>query len=112
MELGGWGNTQVLAISGSDQASRLQGSWGWMVETPWAGPQSTYPASVKFVQDYQAANGDKTPTINHMWFYMSLWTAVEAIQQAGTDDRAAVAAYARSGKLQFDTSMGMAHFTP
>ncbi len=111
-ELGGWGNIQVLGISGSDQASRLKGSWGWIVETAWAGPQSTYPASVQFVEDFKAANSGAALNINHMWFYASLWTVIEAIKQAGTDDRAALAQFARSGNLQWDTPMGMAHFTP
>src|SRR4030042_1823870 len=110
-ELGGWGDIQVLGISGSDQAAKLQGSWGWIVETAWAGPDSKYPASVQFVEDYKAANGGKAPNVNHMWFYASLWTVIEAVKQAGTDDRAALAQFARSGNFQWDTPMGMAHFT-
>jgi ABC-type branched-subunit amino acid transport system substrate-binding protein len=112
IEQGGWGNIQVLAITGSDQASRLQGSWGWIVETAWAGTQSTYPASVQFVEDFKAANKGQAPNINHIWFYTPVWTIIQAIEQTGTDDRATIAQYARSGKLQWDTPLGMAHFTP
>ena len=53
------------------------------------------------------------PTGNHVYYYNCLWTAIYAIQLAGTDtDRVAIAQAARSGKLEWDTAMGRAHHAP
>ena len=109
MELGGWGNMKVMAMSGAEAAKKLTGAQGWYLVTPWL-PDSQYPASQKFVQDFQAVNGN-TPNPNQVYFYNSLWTAIYAIKLAGTDaDRAKIIQVSRSGNLEWDTPMGYAHF--
>jgi ABC-type branched-subunit amino acid transport system substrate-binding protein len=109
MELGGWGNMKVMCMSGAEAAKKLTGAQGWYLVTPWL-PDSQYPASQKFVQDFQAVNGNK-PNPNQVYFYNSLWTAIYAIKLAGTDaDRAKIIQVSRSGNLEWDTPMGYARF--
>jgi len=108
MELGGWGGIKVLAHGQATSAAKMPGAEGWIIVTSWY-PSKDDPASLKFKEDYEAING-KTPTDLHVYFYNCLWTAVQAIELAGTDDREAVATAARSGNLEFDTPMGRAHF--
>ena len=45
-----------------------------------------------------------------MYYYYCLWTAIEAIKLAGTDDPVVIAQAARSGNLEVETPMGLAHF--
>jgi len=111
MELGGWGDTKVLTIPGGEAALRLPGADGWYILVLWL-PGLPYPGAVKFEQDYQAMYG-QLPSSNHVYFYNPLWTAIYAIELAGTDtDLVKIAQAARSGKLEWETPMGRAHFTP
>ena len=111
MELGGWGDIKVLTIPGGAAALRLPGADGWYILVPWL-PGLPYPGAVKFEHDYQAMY-NRMPTSNHVYFYNPLWTAINAIVLAGTDtDLVKIAQAARSGKLEWETPMGHAHFTP
>ena len=56
-------------------------------------------------QDFMAKH-DEMPGPTHAFFYFTLWTAIEAIDLAGTDDPAAVAAAARSGELEWESPSG------
>ena len=81
------------------------GAEGWLTVTPWY-LEMDNPESTKFVQDYEAIVG-RSPDISHMYMYFSLWTAIEAIELAGTaEDGKAIIRVARSGDLEFDTPMG------
>jgi branched-chain amino acid transport system substrate-binding protein len=109
MELGGWGHTQVVAQSNSLAASKMPGAKGWLIMVLWH-PALDTPESVKFKEAFQAANG-KLPDTNHLFYYLGLWTAIQAIELAGTaEDTEAIALAARSGNLEFDTPVGRAHY--
>jgi len=107
MELGGWGDTQVVAVGTASSAVKMPGAEGWIVITAWD-PSKNDPESVKFKEDFEAVDG-KLPTDLHAYFYNTLWTAIHAIEQAGTDDPEDIARYARSGDLEFDTPLGRQH---
>jgi len=109
MELGGWGNIQAFSFPPGESAKAMPGAQGWYLQVLWL-PEQQNPGSVKFLNDFQAANG-RAPTSTHIYYYNCLWTAISAIELAGTDtDRVAIAQAARSGKLEWDTPMGVAHF--
>jgi ABC-type branched-subunit amino acid transport system substrate-binding protein len=109
MELGGWGDIKVVVLPGADLAKRYPGADGWYQMTLWV-PGGTYPGSVKFETEFKAVNGI-LPSSNHVYWYNCLWTAINAIELAGTDtDRVAIAQAARSGKLQWETPMGLARY--
>jgi branched-chain amino acid transport system substrate-binding protein len=111
MDLGGWGDIKVLTNPAGDAAVRLPGAQGWYVLVMWY-PELPYPGSVKFQQEYQAMHG-RLPSSNQVYFYDCLWTAIYAIELAGTDtDLAAIARAARSGNLEWETPMGRARFSP
>ena len=109
MELGGWGDIKVVVLPGADLAKKQPGADGWYQMTLWV-PGGTYPGSVKFETDFKAINGT-LPGPNHVYWYNCLWTAINAIELAGTDtDRVAIAQAARSGKLEWETPMGLARY--
>lgn len=111
MELGGWGNIKVITTPSGETAKALPGAQGWYMFALWL-PGVNYPGAVKFENDYKAMF-NTLPSGNHVYYYNCLWTAIYAIQLAGTDtDRVAIAQAARSGKLEWDTPMGHAHFAP
>lgn len=110
MDLGGWGDIKVVANAPAVFALGRPGAEGWYIRVVWV-PGGTYPASVKFEKDFQTVNSN-APSANHLYFYMPLWTAIHAIELAGTDtDLVAIAQAARSGKLEWDTPMGYAVFS-
>jgi len=108
MELGGWGDIKVITVGTASSSIGMPGAEGWFVITSWH-PAKDDPASVKFRENFETVNG-RTPTDMHVYFYNAIWTAVQAIEQAGTDDPVDVARFARSGNLEFDSPMGRAHF--
>lgn len=108
MDLGGWGDIHMAAYGTASAAARMPGAQGWIVMTSWD-LSKTDPESIKFKEDFKAVNG-KLPTDMHVYFYITLWTAIHAIEQAGTDDPEAIGRFARSGNLEFDTPMGRATF--
>ena len=107
MELGGWGDIKVIGLSQSISAAKMPGAEGWIIVTTWT-PGLDYPASLRFEQDWKAIIGG-VPGGNHVYFYLSLLMAVEAIKFAGTDDPIKINQALQSANLQFDTPMGMAH---
>jgi ABC-type branched-subunit amino acid transport system substrate-binding protein len=111
MELGGWGDIKVITTPSGETAKKLPGAQGWHMYALWA-PGVDYPAMAKFQSDYQAMFGREFNP-NQIYYYNSLWTAIYAIELAGTDtDRLAIAQAARSGKLEWETPMGHANFMP
>ena len=110
MELGGWGDTQVVTLPTGDFARTKPGAQGWYVVVMWTSGLD-YPGAVKFENDFKAMH-NKLPSPTQVYYYNSMWTAIKAIELAGTDtDRVKIAEVARSGKLEWDSPMGRAHFT-
>lgn len=110
-EIGGLGDMTVLSMEPGVFARRLPGAEGWYVLVAWM-PGVQNPGAQKFENDYLALHG-KLPEPNHAIFYNSLWTAIEAIKLAGTaDDTEAIGKAARSGNLEWESPLGLAHFTP
>jgi len=110
MELGGWGDIEVLGTAAAEPSAKLPGAQGWYVFVLWL-PGLPYPGAVKFEQDFQAMY-DRQPSSVQVYFYNPLWTAIYAIDLAGTDtDLEKIAQTARSGKLEWETPMGRAHYT-
>jgi len=110
MELGGWGDIQVVTLPTGDFARTKTGAQGWYVVVMWTSGLD-YPGAVKFENDFKAMY-NKLPSPTQVYYYNSMWTAIKAIELAGTDtDRVKIAEVARSGKLEWDTPMGHAHFT-
>ena len=111
MELGGWGDIKVVCLPGAETAKRLPGVQGMYILIP-SLPGNPYPGAVKFETDYKAMNKGTLPNVNQAYFYCCLWTAIYAIELAGTDtDLVKIAEAARSGKLEWDTPLGHAHYT-
>jgi len=111
MELGGWGDIKVFTQASGESAAKQPGAQGWYLNAYWDLSLNN-PGAVKFLNDFRAMY-NRDPNTNQVLYYNSTWTAIYAIKLAGTDtDRVAIAEAARSGKLEWDTPMGRAHFTP
>ena len=108
-DVGGWGNIKVATIPGGDGAKKLAGAQGWYVLVAWATGLS-HPGAVKFEQDYKAMYGN-LPSATAAYPYNCLWTAIHAIELAGTDDPMKIGLAARSGSLEWETPMGLARYT-
>ena len=109
VELGGWGDIKVFSFPPGESAKAQPGAQGWYLQVLWLAEQQN-PGSLKFLNDFRTVNG-RDPSATHVYYYNCLWTVISAIQLAGTDtDRVAIAQAARSGKLEWDTPMGVAHF--
>ena len=85
----------------------MSGAEGWIVVTAWD-PSKSDPQSVQFKENFEVVTG-KMPTGEHIYPYITLLTAVKAVEQAGTDDPEGIAQFAHSGNLEFDTPMGRQH---
>ena len=111
MELGGWDDIKVFTTAAGEFARKQAGAQGWYMFAFWA-PESNNPGAAEFVDGFQALHG-RAPSPNQVLYYNVLWTAIYAIELAGTDtDRVAIAQAARSGNLEWDTPMGHAKFMP
>jgi len=102
--LGGWGDTQVIGFGTATSVRNMPGGVGWIIQSPWH-PSKDDPESVRFKEVFEDTN-DRSPTDMHVYMYNTLWTAIHAIELAGTDDPVDIARAARSGNLEFDTPMG------
>jgi branched-chain amino acid transport system substrate-binding protein len=111
-EQGGWGDIKVIALPQAEQAKARAGAQGVYVTSMWI-PGLTYPGAIKYEHDYAQANDGKMPSASQVYYYNGLWTVIEAIKLAGTDtDLEKIANLARfSGKLEWDSPMGHAHYT-
>jgi len=111
MELGGLGDIKVVANAAAEAAVKYPGADGWYVVTLFIpGMEKTFPGAAKFFDDYKAVHG-REPSANQIYFYNSFWTAIYAIEIAGTDtDLEKIAQVARSDKLEWDTPIGHARF--
>jgi len=105
MDLGGWGDIQNLAFATGLTAVKMPGAVGWIVISPWHSSADD-PESLRLKEYFAAATDGDIPAPMHIYMYNTLWTAIHAIELAGTDDPEDIARAARSGNLEFDTPMG------
>lgn len=63
-----------------------------------------YPGAKTFEQAWQEVHGN-TPNSIHPMLFMSVWSAVEAIDQSG-GDREVIAKLVRSGKFGWESPAG------
>ncbi|MFA4835160.1 MAG: ABC transporter substrate-binding protein [Dehalococcoidia bacterium] len=111
-ELGGWGNTKFLGAEASSSGLALkmkgaEGTYHWLL---WS-PGLPYPGSKEFEQAWMEVQG-KVPTPTNVFHYTCIWTAIKAIELAGSDDPAKIAQAARSGNLHWDAPGGPMTINP
>jgi branched-chain amino acid transport system substrate-binding protein len=110
--LGGLDDMQVMCDPPAEASQSELGAQGWYIRTFWY-PGLPYPGNEKYEEDYYAIYKVKPSISFAVYFYNSLWTAIHAIELAGTDtDRVKIAEAARSGKLEWETPIGLYHITP
>jgi branched-chain amino acid transport system substrate-binding protein len=110
--LGGLGDITVMCDPAAEIAMAEEGAQGWYMRALWY-PGLPYPGNKKYEEDYYALYKVK-PTVSFtVFFYDALWTAIYAIELAGTDtDRVKIAEAARSGNVEWDTPIGHFQITP
>ncbi len=111
--LGGWGTATAIASYAGEAAAGHAGGQGWYVTALYApGIEDRYPGAAGFVADYRAMFG-RMPDSTDVFWYLPVWTAIKAVELAGTTgDHAKIAEAARSGSLTWDSPLGPARFTP
>jgi len=108
LELGGWDDIKVVAITSGAAAVNQPGAQGWYLATRWY-PGLQNPGALKFEKDYQAMFG-RLPSPNAVYFYDPVSIAIKAIELAGTSDPIKVAEAAFSGNLEWDAPEGHIRF--
>jgi branched-chain amino acid transport system substrate-binding protein len=107
--LGGLGDTEFMCDPPAEIAMGEEGAQGWYIRTLWY-PGLPYPGAKKLEEDYYALY--KSSPITYLVFYYNCcWSAINAIELAGTTDRIKVAEAARSGNLEWESPVGTFHFT-
>jgi branched-chain amino acid transport system substrate-binding protein len=110
-ELGGLGHTQVISPhSAVATAAGKPGSEGVIVWVPWMpGLQN---AAGQYLEQSAMKILGKLPNLNIIYFYNATWTAIYAIELAGSTDREAIAKAAHSGNLTWDSPSGRVTVPP
>lgn len=105
-ELGGWGDikvytphSQTSAVAGMETAEGLVLWLGWTLTSPYPGAQAFTDAWVK-------VHGKEPSNEGAALMYWPMWTAIEAIELAGSADRDAINEAAHSGNLSWETPAG------
>ena len=110
--LGGLGDTEVMCDPPAEASMGEEGAQGWYVRTLWY-PGLPYPGNKRYEEDYYALYKVKPSISFAVYFYNALWTAIHAIELAGTDtNRVKIAEAARSGNLEWETPIGLYQITP
>jgi len=107
--LGGLGDIKVMADPTAESTMSEEGAQGWYYRTLWY-PGLLYPGAKKFEEDYYTLF-KSTPISYIVFFYNCVWSAINAIELAGTTDREKIAEAARSGNLEWEAPVGTLHFT-
>jgi len=113
LELDGWGDITVIspsAASSNWSITSMTGAEGSYHLVLWA-PGVADPAAQEFEQDFTQEYG-RLPISQHVFFYLSAWGAIHAIELAGSDDPEDIATAARSGGLRWDSPAGMLTVLP
>ncbi len=108
--LGGLGDTKIMCDPPAETAMSEQGAQGWYVRALWY-PGLDTPGGKKLELDYYALYGAEISVTLIVFFYNCVWSAINAIELAGTTDRVKVAEATRSGKLEWEAPVGTLHFT-
>ena len=106
-ELGGWDSVKYFSAteSGSAKAAiTMPSAVGTYVGVMWL-PGSDEPGMKAFEDAYKQKYG-RLPDPALTYFYNCFWTAIKAIELAGTDDPGKVAQALRSGNLEWDSAWG------
>jgi len=110
MELGGWGGIKYFGAAESDYTKaviNMPSSVGIYLSVLWL-PGSDEPGMKAFEDAFMQIQG-RPPDPNMSFYYNCFWTAIKAIQLAGSDDPGKVAQALRSGNLEWDSAWGPLH---
>jgi len=108
--LGGWGNINVFGVTSAvadfPKESGAEGTYFWA----YSFPGSDYPGAKTFEEAWQTVEGD-VPNSIHIMVFNCIWSAVEAIDQAGVGaDREDIAELIRSGTFGWESPGGLMMF--
>lgn len=106
-ELGGWGDMKYFNATetgANPSVTKIPSSIGTYVAVLWM-PGSDDPG-MKAFEDAYLATFNKMPDPALTYFYNCFWTAIKAIEMAGTDNPEKVAQALRSGNLEWDSAWG------
>jgi len=104
--LGGWGNIKFLGCSTSSTGPALKeagadGTYHW---TMWV-PGQTNPGAKAF-EEIWTKQYTETLTAGHVIIYYPFWTAIKAIEMAGSDKPEDIQKAARSGNFVWEDAPG------
>jgi branched-chain amino acid transport system substrate-binding protein len=113
LELGGWGTIKHFIATPSCTTTtiiKMPAAMGTYNAVLWL-PGSDEPGMKAFGDAFQEKYG-RQPAPEYAFFYNSLWTAIEAIKLANSDDPAEIAKVLRSGNLEWDSAYGPLRIPP
>ena len=113
VELGGWGSIKYFASTEPDfnkTVINMPSSVGIYLGVLWL-PGSDDPGMKAFEDAFEQRYG-RLPDSNVSFYYNCFWTAIKAIELAGTDDPDKIAQALRSGNLAWDSAWGHLRITP
>ena len=109
-ELGGWGNMKYFNATetGANPAvTKIPSAVGTYVSVLWlAGSDEP---GMKAFEDAYVGKYNRLPDPALTYFYNCFWTAIKAIELAGTDEPTEVGKALRSGNLTWDSAWGPLH---
>jgi branched-chain amino acid transport system substrate-binding protein len=106
-ELGGWGDIKYFSAteaSAAKAALALPSALGTYQSALWL-PDSDDVGMKAFYDDFSQKYG-RAPTADLTYYYNVFWTAIKAIEFAGSDEPIKVAQALRSGNLEWDSAWG------
>ncbi len=106
-ELGGWGSIKYFSAvepGSSLVAAKMPSALGTYSAALWV-PGSADPG-MKAFEDAWMQKFKRLPEPNLSYYYNGLWTAIKAVELAGTTDHDKVAQALRSGNLEWDSAWG------
>jgi len=113
MELGGWGSMKyynATETGAAPAAINIPSAVGTYVSVLWlAGSDEP---GMKAFEDAFKQKYNRLPDPALTYFYNCFWTAIKAIELAGTDDPGKVAEALRSGNLAWDSAWGPLRIPP
>jgi branched-chain amino acid transport system substrate-binding protein len=113
MELGGWGSMKyynATETGAAPAAIKIPSAVGTYVSVLWLAG-SDEPGMKAFEDAFKQKYG-RLPDPILTYFYNCFWTAIKAIDLAGTDDPGKVAEALRSGNLEWDSAWGPLRIPP